>query len=351
VIDFSASRFAILTPVMLFTLLGGLVVLVGLGGVNRANKRAVSLPPITTVGVAVLSIAIAFAWSTTSALSVAGATVKSKSTVNSDGVIVQPITKPVVIETTVPASSTTVGSVNTVRKHVTTTVPRTTSTTIAHVSTPAQIAAAASGWPRPYDPNVPMDFTNVAGVSADQIVHAQQLLSNTQSALTHWASPLTAVREGWRSIGDGGTGFEHYINYSLLNDGKFLDAHFPESLVYSVDETTGARTLVSAMYIAAPGTPLNDSTLVNFAGALIQWHVHNNLCWRMGANGSPIVAGITDAAGNCPTGTAPSNSQTPMVHVWVTANKCGPFAAVEGIAAGVADVPDSQRVDLCNASH
>ncbi len=349
-IEFSASRFAILTPVMLFTFLGGFLVLLGLRGVNRPQKRGVSLPPTTTVGVTVLSIAIAFAWSATSATSVAGATVKSQSKVNSDGVIVQPITKPVVIESTVPTSSTTVGSASVTRSGVTTTVPRTTST-LAHVSTPAQIAAAASGWPRPYDPNVPMDFTNVAGVSADQIVHAQQLLTNTQAVLKHWASPSTAVLEGWKSIGDGGSGFEHYINYPLMNDGKFLDPHYPESLVYSVDKTTGARTLVSAMYIAAPGTPLNDATLVNFAGALIQWHVHNNLCWKNGSDGSPIVAGITDASGNCPPGTALGNTQSPMVHVWVTSNKCGPFAAVEGIAAGVADVPDSQRVDLCNASH
>jgi hypothetical protein len=40
-----------------------------------------------------------------------------------------------------------------------------------------------------------------------------------------------------------------------------------------------------------------------------------------------------------------------MVHVWIGANPCGPFAALEGNGAGVADLPDNQRVDKCNAQH
>jgi len=40
-----------------------------------------------------------------------------------------------------------------------------------------------------------------------------------------------------------------------------------------------------------------------------------------------------------------------MVHVWLAAHPCGPFAAVEGVAAVVADVSDSERVDLCNRQH
>jgi len=41
----------------------------------------------------------------------------------------------------------------------------------------------------------------------------------------------------------------------------------------------------------------------------------------------------------------------PMVHVWITPNVCGPFAALEGVGAGVADASDSERVDLCNKAH
>jgi hypothetical protein len=40
-----------------------------------------------------------------------------------------------------------------------------------------------------------------------------------------------------------------------------------------------------------------------------------------------------------------------MVHVWITPHVCGPFAALEGQGAGIADEPDSVRVDKCNAGH
>jgi hypothetical protein len=40
-----------------------------------------------------------------------------------------------------------------------------------------------------------------------------------------------------------------------------------------------------------------------------------------------------------------------MVHVWITPHECGPFAALEGVAAGVADASDAERVDLCNKVH
>jgi len=42
---------------------------------------------------------------------------------------------------------------------------------------------------------------------------------------------------------------------------------------------------------------------------------------------------------------------SPMVHVWITPHECGPFVALEGVAAGVADASDAERVDLCNKVH
>lgn len=348
--ELSVTRFTLLTAVMLFASFGAVLVVAALRGINSAERKPVSISVVSTVLLTVFSLTVSLVWSSTNSPNASATgivTVKSKSTVNADGVIVQPIsTDQVVLATTTTLAAALASSTS-----VKAAPPKTTTTVATHSTTPAQVAAAASGWPRVYDPAVPIDFTTVAGVTTEQAAHAQQLLTSTQAVLKHWASPSTAAMEGWRSIGDGGSGFEHYINYNLMNDGKFLDPHYPESLVYSVDPTTGARTLVSAMYIATPGTPLNDATLVNYAGPLIQWHVHNNLCWRIGPSGSPVVAGITDANGNCPAGTALGQTQSPMVHVWVAPNACGPFAAVEGVAAGVAAVPDAQRVDLCNSSH
>ena len=109
------------------------------------------------------------------------------------------------------------------------------------------------------------------------------------------------------------------------------------------------KTLVSAMFIANPGTPLTDTTLVNYAGGLMQWHVHSNLCWTT-VNGVPKVVGVTNAAGVCSAGVLQPTG-APMVHVWIAPHPCGPFAALEGNGAGVADVSDSERVDICNRAH
>ena len=276
--------------------------------------------------------------------------------VNADGVIISPGTiAPVDITTstiTVPASSSTSDSIATKKKQLVaapTTVVNTTTTTInhPHALTTAQALAAASGWPRPYDPANPIDFSGIGGVTAEQAARATALIQSAQRDLPKYAKVSDAEKSGYVSIGDGVTGFEHYMKYSLLNDGRVLDTTAPESLVYEVKGTV--KTLVSAMFIANPGTPLTDTTLVNYAGGLMQWHVHSNLCW-ISVNGVPKVVGVTNAAGACSIGTL-QPAGAPMVHVWISSHVCGPFAALEGNAAGVAAANDAERVDLCNKDH
>ena len=276
--------------------------------------------------------------------------------VNADGVIISPGTiAPVDITTstiTVPASSSTSDSIATKKKQLVaapTTVVNTTTTIInhPHALTTAQALAAASGWPRPYDPANPIDFSGIGGVTAEQAARATALIQSAQRDLPKYAKVSDAEKSGYVSIGDGVTGFEHYMKYSLLNDGRVLDTTAPESLVYEVKGTV--KTLVSAMFIANPGTPLTDTTLVNYAGGLMQWHVHSNLCW-ISVNGVPKVVGVTNAAGACSIGTL-QPAGAPMVHVWISSHVCGPFAALEGNAAGVAAANDAERVDLCNKDH
>ena len=276
--------------------------------------------------------------------------------VTADGVIVSPSTiAPVEILTstsTVPASLSTTDSVATKKKTVIaspSTVANTTTTTVnhSHALTTAQALAAASGWPRPYDPAYPIDFSGIGGVTAEQAARATALIQSAQRDLPKYAKVSDAEKNGYVSIGDGVTGFEHYMKYSLLNDGRVLDTTAPESLVYEVKGTV--KTLVSAMFIANPGTLLTDTTLVNYAGGLMQWHVHSNLCW-ITVNGVPKVVGVTNAAGACSLGTLQPTG-APMVHVWISSHVCGPFAALEGNAAGVAAASDEERVDLCNKDH
>ena len=294
----------------------------------------------------------------------------SQLSISADGVIVSPTTivrvldettvvpntvvsSTAVIEVTTSSAAETSTSVvvaakKTVTKTpvlaITTTTQAVTPTTHPHTLTAAQAAAAASGWPRPYDPAAPIDFTGIGGVNAEQSARATALIQASQRDLPKYAQVSAAMADGYTSIGDGGTGFEHYVKWTLLNDGRVLDTTAPESLVYAV--RGGVKTLVSAMFMADKGTPITDKTLVDYAGGLMQWHVHTNLCW-LNLNGSMRVVGVTDSQGACRFGFIETDG-SPMVHVWITPHECGPFAALEGVAAGVADASDAERVDMCN---
>lgn len=330
----------------------GLLALLSLAWFIIARDKPVS--SLATMNAAYLTvIATAFAMFAVtghahSHVTVDDTTVNGGLSVDANGVIVSPnvSSTTVVEEQTGNAQSASVATTTTVKKTKTTVAPSTT--VHPHVQTSDQLLAAASGWPRAWDPARGEDFSGINGATAEQKARAIALIANNARDLAQFASVSAAIAAGYMSIGDGSTGFEHMIKYSLLNDGRVLDTTAPESLVYQVTGTT--RTLVSAMYMANPGTAINDQTLVNYAGGLMQWHVHTNLCWTS-VNGIPKVVGVTDAAGNCPAGSVHQTGGAPMVHVWLAANPCGPFAALEGNGAGVADLPDNQRVDKCNAQH
>ncbi|MDA0370912.1 MAG: hypothetical protein O3C62_03955 [Actinomycetota bacterium] len=208
---------------------------------------------------------------------------------------------------------------------------------------------ATLAWPRPFDPAADLDISGVAGVTPEQEDRARELIALTQTELPRWSDYETAVSQGWVSIGDESTGFEHLINRELIVDDRFLDPTAPESLVYQVEGQT--RTLVSAMFMAEPGLPVDDQKLLDFAGPLMQWHVHDNLCFRTNPDGRSVVAGVFDSNGNCPQGSAPGGFGIAMVHVWIAPHPCGPFAALEGEGAGRAAVSDDERVDMCAHSH
>jgi hypothetical protein len=203
-------------------------------------------------------------------------------------------------------------------------------------------------WPRPWDPAGGIDFSGVPGVSAEQQARAEQLVVDTLAELPRFADPATAVEAGYSSIGDARTGFEHYINRNLIFDDTWLDPSEPESLVYRVDGD--ARTLVSAMFIAS-GKAIDDPELLGYGGALMQWHVHDNLCWGLDDDGLPKVVAVTDDhGGTCPAGTVHAGGDNPMVHVWIAPHPCGPFAALEGHGAGQV-AGDGTRVDQCDHEH
>lgn len=191
----------------------------------------------------------------------------------------------------------------------------------------------------PYDPALPIDLGGVEGVTPAQQATAENIIAVTLNGLPQWSDPAVAEAAGFHSIGDGRTGVEHFVNEGFMTDDVTLDPDRPESLVY--DTTGGGRRLVAAMYMEKRGLPLED--VPDLGGALMQWHIHDNLCY----NAEGHVAGLTDANGNCRAGLTKPES-TPMIHVWIESHPCGPFAALEGIGGG--KIEEGEEV-LCDAAH
>jgi hypothetical protein len=165
---------------------------------------------------------------------------------------------------------------------------------------------------------------------------------DTLRDLPKYADSRVAYAAGYRSIGDAATGDEHYVNWAYVNDGRILDSQYPESLVY--EYRNGVQTLVAAMYMMPLGTRFTDAPDVG--GALTQWHVHSDLC----LTNDPVqkmLSWLVAVNGVCPAGSSKAGD-TPMLHVWVVPNPCGPFAALEGIGAG--QVPAGQT-RLCDTAH
>jgi len=201
--------------------------------------------------------------------------------------------------------------------------------------------------PRRYDARLPVDLSGFPGVSAEQQARAEALVTSTLVQLpAHYATTDAAYAAGYRSIGDAFTGWEHYIKWSLTNDGHELDANYPESLVYQV-MPTGQKRLAAAMYLLEPPRTLDQ--VPDLGGPMTQFHEHNDLCWyprgdawQVTLVGAPPIP--------CPTG-AVRKEVVPMIHVWVIPSECGPFAALEGASGGQVRPGEPVLCDHVHGSH
>ena len=191
----------------------------------------------------------------------------------------------------------------------------------------------------PFDPTDKVDLSGVTGVSSIQQARAEKLLQDTLDKLPKWADYKTAEAAGYHSIGDGYTGTEHFMNWDAIDgDDHQLDPEHPESLVYST--AGGKRTLEAAMYIMPTKMALDQ--VPDVGGPLTQFHIHDNLCFSENTD-APQVIGLTSADGTCPVGK--KFTPAPMIHVWITRNDCGPFAALPGIAGGQLKANENRSCD------
>lgn len=196
--------------------------------------------------------------------------------------------------------------------------------------------------PTPYDPTKPIDLGGVEGVTPEQQAAAENLIAITLWRLPQWSDPATVEAAGYRSIGDGFTGYEHFIKWDAINDQYVLDPDHPESLVYRV-AADGSRTLEAAMFMLPQGETLD--TVPELGGKLTQWHMHNDLCFTQGD--APQVRGVTGADQGCPSGLG-KLAPVPMIHVWIVPHRCGPFAALEGVGGGQIKEGEER---LCDHAH
>lgn len=170
-----------------------------------------------------------------------------------------------------------------------------------------------------------------AGSTADERVGAEaapatapsaaaELVEATRLVAPRWADVATAEADGFRSIGDGLTGYEHYVHWEWAVDGRVLDADRPESLVYRLTDV--GHELVSAMYILPEGATMADAP--DLGDPRAEFHVHDDLCWGPERR----VAGLY-VDGRCVPGGVHAVTP-PMLHVWLVDHPCGPFAGIDG---------------------
>jgi hypothetical protein len=131
---------------------------------------------------------------------------------------------------------------------------------------------------------------------------ARTFVDDTRAAAFRYPTSADAEQAGYRRIDRF-----HWVNASLLDDGRVADPEAIESLIYV--DAGGTDTLSGAMYIA-DGTAHGPQ----LAGPLTTWHFHRyepRLCTV--ARSFPV--GPVAADGSCARG-APANRSPEMLHVW-----------------------------------
>jgi hypothetical protein len=172
----------------------------------------------------------------------------------------------------------------------------------------------------PTDPDDPITSLDDPRLTEEQWNIAVALIVSTGTGMSGFVTEADVLAAGYTSIGDGGQPglYTHYINWSYVDDAYELDPAHIESVVMKMN-ADGTTRVVAAMYILTTGTTMDEAP--ELAGEITTWHDHAGLCFVDGE-----FAALADD-GVCPTGVLADTP--PMLHVWVEANLCGPFAAID----------------------
>jgi hypothetical protein len=135
---------------------------------------------------------------------------------------------------------------------------------------------------------------------------ANQLVAQTTSALTQYASLSAAAAAGYVPATNPSGRVVHYADWQTVRSGDVLDPTHPSALVYA--NTVSGPVLLGAMYMGpGPCQPGPD-----VGGSLTQWHAHDNLC----LSATHQVVGKATPSGTCASGVHNTSTYF-MLHVWI----------------------------------
>jgi len=144
---------------------------------------------------------------------------------------------------------------------------------------------------------------------------ARQFIAATKAAVVpKYNTPTLAQNDRpmhFLPLGDT----QHYTSKTCRTDDKELDPACPESLVYQ------SGRLVAVMYQLKENKTMAD--VPDLAGNLTVWHTHD-LCF---GSTNPQDDSYYQLK-SCALGGV-KRPISPMLHVWVVDNPCGPFAGVD----------------------
>lgn len=154
-------------------------------------------------------------------------------------------------------------------------------------------------------------------VSPEEIERASALVVATKRSLERYRDPAKAIEDGYFNSTPGAGGVNHWVNLQFMKDGRILDLHRPENLMY-YRTSSGRDVLVGAMFLMqAPGEQGPP-----IWGEMTRWHLHPAYCWA--PVGFPVSP--SEPQGEpCPPGQALMDTPE-MLHVWIVPSEHGVFA-------------------------
>ena len=180
--------------------------------------------------------------------------------------------------------------------------------------------AHAGGGPMPTGPIVSVDDPRL---SPAQQQAARTLRDRTRASIAALPNAAALTAAGYVSSGDSSYGMSHWTKDAFTNDGREIDPTRVETFMVHI---ASGRT-IGAMYLLEPGKTMAD--VPDIAGELTTWHVHDPICFSNTARWHFVSFA---KKGSCPAGSH-VRLVSPMMHVWLEDQACGPFTGSEGHGA------------------